>query len=301
MRGRFAPSPTGRMHLGNIWAALLNWLYIRAHGGEIALRIEDIDRARCREEYVDQLLLDMELLGLDWDGEAVLQSAQRNLHYDIVEDFRARGLTYPCYCSRADLHSASAPHAEDGLYVYDGRCKNLRGEIPGRAYALRLELPDREISHHDAIHGWQQANLARDIGDIVIWRKDNTPSYALACAADDALMQVDLVIRGRDLLSSAFSQIYIAGLLGKPAASYMHIPLLIGRDGRRLSKRHASFDLGAMLQSGYRPGQITGLLGYYAGLLEEPAEASPRELLGIIAREGWPLLPTEDIRITEMS
>ncbi len=291
MTGRFAPSPTGRMHLGNIWAALMNWLYIRAGGGRVLLRIEDIDRSRCRPEYGDMLLRDMEALGLDWDGPIMCQSERMDIYREILAGWANQ--TYPCYCTRADLHSASAPHAREG--VYSGRCRSLPPQ--DKPHALRLMLPDEDDAYDDIIHRRQSANLRRDIGDIVIWRKDDAPSYQFACGVDDALMGVDMVIRGRDLLPSAFPQRHIARRLGKTPARYLHIPLLVDARGHRLSKRQASLDLGRMLEAGLSVPDILGELGYTAGLLDAPCPATAAELLAIIKKEGFPALPATDIII----
>ena len=201
--GRFAPSPSGRMHLGNAFAALLAWLSVRAQGGTMVLRIEDLDPARCRPEYAAQLRADLRWLSLDWDSEAPQQS-QRTAAYAAAFD-RLAGQVYPCYCSRGELLAASAPHLADGRSVYPGTCRNLtpaqraeKTKVP----SWRLIVPNREIAVEDRLQGCCAENLARETGDFILRRADGVYAYQLAVVVDDAAAGVTEVVRGRDLLSS---------------------------------------------------------------------------------------------------
>ncbi len=289
MTGRFAPSPTGRMHLGNLWAALLNWLAVRSHNGTLLLRIEDIDRTRCRPAYTDQLLADLRLMGLDWDESPahprIRQQDRSELYETIIREWQTQGLVYPCVCSRLDLHASSAPHAEDGHVVYDGRCRTSQGRAgrnPGKPPAWRLRVPEAplaEDSFCDCVQGPQQMNLATEWGDFIVARADGQYAYQLACAVDDALTGVDFVLRGADLLASSFPQRYIMRLLGRPAPHYCHVPLLADPDRVRLSKRQRALDLGEMLASGLTPERITGRLAHLAGLIDRPEAVRPQDLL----------------------
>jgi len=296
MTGRFAPSPTGRMHLGNLWSALLNWLAVRSQNGTLLLRIEDIDRTRCRPAYTEQLLADLRLLGLDWDESPahprVRQQDRLSLYDSIMRNWKAQGLVYPCVCSRLDLHASSAPHAEDGHAVYDGRCRTPEGRAgrnPDKPPAWRLRVPEgtsAEDSFNDRIQGPQHMNLATDWGDFIVARADGQVAYQLACAVDDALTGVDFVLRGADLLSSAFPQRYVMRLLDKPAPEYCHVPLLTDLGRIRLSKRQRSLDLGEMLASGLTPEAIIGGLAHLAGLLDRPEPVRPAELLPRFTLDG---------------
>lgn len=290
MRGRFAPSPSGRMHLGNLFAALIAWLDVRSLGGEMLLRMEDLDPARCRPAYGEQLAEDLRWLGLDWDlgwGEDrpdFAQSKRTALYQEAFHQLEERGLLYPCWCSRKDLLAASAPHAADGSRRYSGRCRHLSAEKKaalmesGRAPAWRVRAPEEEIAFTDGNYGHCQENLARDCGDFIARRSDGVYAYQLAVAVDDGRMGVNRVVRGRDLLSSTPRQIWLLKELGYPAPSYAHIPLLLGEEGRRLSKRDGDLDVGVLRQR-YRPQEILGFLGHQAGLLDRPEPVTARELL----------------------
>jgi len=269
--GRFAPSPTGRMHLGNVWVALLSDLVVHAAGGQQILRIEDLDPVRSSDAYTEQLVKDLAWLGIPADmgqpPQALIRQSERgDLYRELFETWREKGLVYPCSCRRADLLAASAPHAEDGHRVYAGTCRphesgpspsstirstispssssTVSGQRDMKNSSWRLIVESIQIQFTDLVTGPQNLDLVLDWGDFVVRRADGGFAYQMACAVDDALMGVDLVLRGRDLLRSSFPQIYIFQLLGKPEPTYAHVPLLVDPDGHRLSKRQQSLDRG---------------------------------------------------------
>ena len=278
--GRFAPSPSGRMHLGNVFAALLSWLSVKSENGELLLRIEDLDPERCRPEYADALRRDLEWLGLTWDREQICQS-QREKDYRVqFEKLDQMGLVYPCYCTRGELHAASAPHASDGQPVYPGTCRNLSRDeraAKTRAPAWRLIVPDETVSFTDGLQGRYEENLAKDCGDFIIRRSDGVYAYQLAVVTDDAAGGVTQIVRGRDLLSSTPRQIWLQRQLGFPTPRYFHLPLLVAPDGRRLSKRDGDLELGALRRT-MAPGDVVGLLAELCGLRPDRAPVSPDEL-----------------------
>lgn len=291
-RGRFAPSPTGRMHLGNVFSALLSWLSVKSQGGEWLLRIEDIDPARSRAEYADQLIDDLEWLGLTWDGQPVYQSQRTDIYEHYFEILREKNITYPCYCSRADLLATQAPHESDGRVVYPGTCRN-RPFQPGLPAAVRLMVPDRDVTFVDGHYGRLSVNLARHVGDFIIRRKDGAWAYQLAVVIDDALMGVTEVVRGRDLLLSSPQQCYIAECLGVSVPGFIHLPLLCNDAGQRLSKRDRSLDLGT-LREHCSASQIIGCLAYLARLQPYPRPTSACDLLSCFS---WDRIPVDDIRL----
>lgn len=292
--GRFAPSSSGRMHLGNIWSALHAWLSARAADGEMVLRIEDLDSYRCRPEYASQIKEDLRWLGLDWDREQPCQSARTEVYASAFQSLLSRNLIYPCYCSRADLHAASAPHASDGRLLYDGRCRRLtpaQRKASERPPAWRLIVPDQEFLFWDGLQGRFSERLAQDCGDFIIRRSDGVYAYQLAVVVDDAAGGISQVVRGRDLLESTPRQLYLYELLGKCPPSFFHVPLLLARDGRRLSKRDRDLDLGE-LRKRYTPEQIIGKLAVLAGLIPEGETASAKDLIPLFS---WECLPKKDI------
>ena len=291
--GRFAPSPSGRMHLGNVFTALLAWLSAKSRGGEIVLRVEDLDPARSRPEYTQALLRDFRWLGLDWDRRAQDQSARGAVYAEAMERLRAQGLVYPCFCSRDQLHAASAPHASDGRVIYDGRCRSLTvtPEMLRQPHSLRVRVPDREIAFTDGLQGPQSLNLRREWGDFIIRRADAAAAYQLAVVVDDAACGVTEVVRGRDLLSSTPVQLWLYEALSLPAPRFYHVPLLLAADGRRLSKRDRDLSLD-QLAARWSPQRVTGLLAWKAGLIDRWEEASPRELLPCF---DWGRVKREDI------
>ena len=294
--GRFAPSPSGRMHLGNLWSCLLAWLAAHSQGGGVVLRLEDLDPDRCRVEYCDQVMRDLEWLGLTWEGEVVYQSRRTQAYTQAFQELEEQGLIYPCYCTRAQRLAASAPHRSDGLSVYDGRCRRLspqeRQELARtRTPAWRAEVPDREVVFQDLLQGEYRENLSRDCGDFILRRSDGVYAYQLAVVVDDAFMGVNQVVRGSDLLSSTPRQLWLQERLGLPHPQYGHVPLLLAPDGRRLAKRDRDLELG-QLQQHYSAPQLVGRLAYGAGLLDRPEAITPEELVPLFT---WDKLPREDL------
>jgi len=292
--GRFAPTPSGRMHLGNVFAALIAWLSIRSRNGHLVLRMEDLDTQRTSDEYAQILREDLLWLGLDWDLETQPQSQRSDVYLEYFEKLREQGLLYPCYCTRSQLHSVNAPHLSDGTYVYPGTCRELtqaQRNAFSRPPAWRIRVPDREWTVDDLCQGTYKENLATHCGDFVVRRADGVFVYQLAVTVDDGLAGVTEVVRGTDLLSSAPRQMYLQQLLGFSHPVYGHVPLLLAPDGRRLSKRDRDLDLGQLRQR-LTAAQLIGSLAFSAGLLEKPEAISAREL----SQEfSWQKLKTESI------
>ncbi len=294
--GRFAPSPSGRMHLGNVFSALMAWLSVRSAGGTMVLRIEDLDPDRCRPEYAEQMKDDLRWLGLDWDVEQTPQSRRTEAYRECFERLREMGLVYPCYCSRGELHAASAPHASDGNVIYAGTCRDLTEEeraAKTRRPAWRLIVPDEEIAFHDGLQGEYRENLARECGDFIIRRSDGVYAYQLAVVTDDAEAGVTQIVRGRDLLSSTPRQIYLQRLLGLPTPEYYHVPLLVAPDGRRLSKREHDLDMGA-LRERCTPEALLGCLAQLSGLRPTAEPVTAGELAAVFS---WNFAAKENITI----
>ena len=291
--GRFAPSPTGRMHLGNVFTALLSWLSVRKAGGRWILRIEDLDPQRSREEYARQIEDDLLWLGLEWDegglaGRGDAAPYRQSLRGEIYETYLRRlestGYTYPCVCTRADIMATQAPHQSDGRVIYGGRCRPatlpcvLPAENVTARHAVRLYVPEDEICFSDRVYGQQRVSLAAECGDFVLRRADGAWAYQLAVVVDDALMGVTEVVRGNDLLLSAAQQIYLYRLLGLQSPSYAHLPLLCNQDGQRLSKRDSSLSMDR-LREAYSPERLVGHLAWLAGLLPQPQACRPDDLI----------------------
>lgn len=290
--GRFAPSPSGRMHLGNVFTALLAWLSVRSQNGKMLLRIEDLDPDRSKQCYIDALKEDLLWLGLDWDEEMPQQS-QRTAVY--AEHFD-RLPVYPCYCTRNELHDASAPHASDGRLLYAGTCRNLSDAeraTKTRTPAWRVRVPDCKICFTDGVFGVCCENLERECGDFIVRRSDGVHAYQLAVVCDDALGGVTEVVRGCDLLDSTPRQIWLYETLGFSAPRFYHVPLLVAPDGRRLSKRERDLDL-AHLRTCLTADQIIGKLAYLCGLQEENQPVNAAELVETFA---WSKISKENIRI----
>ena len=278
--GRFAPTPSGRMHLGNVFAALIAWLSVRSRGGSLVLRMEDLDTQRTSDAFAQTLRQDLLWLGLDWDTETTPQSQRSQVYQQYFEKLADLKLLYPCYCTRSQLHSVNAPHLTDGTYVYPGTCRDLTREQQaafGRKPAWRVMVPDRSWTVEDHIQGTYRENLAEDCGDFVVRRADGVFVYQLAVTVDDGEAGVTEVVRGTDLLSSAPRQMYLQELFGFAHPEYAHVPLLLAPDGRRLSKRDQDMDLGK-LQQRLTPEQLIGILAYSSGLLDRNIPISAREL-----------------------
>ncbi|MCM1372003.1 MAG: tRNA glutamyl-Q(34) synthetase GluQRS [Bacteroides sp.] len=305
VKGRFAPSPTGRMHLGNVFCALLSWLSAKSRGGEWLLRIEDLDPQRSRKEYALQLMDDLEWLGLAWDNEPVWQSQRNEVYEHYLNGLNDMGLTYPCHCTRADIMATQAPHESDGRVVYKGTCrpdgKTERHALASSTQATtRMMVPDEIIPFCDGHYGRHDINLTEHCGDYIVRRKDGAWAYQLAVVVDDALMGVTEIVRGRDLLLSSPQQIHLRQVLfpedttaaPPPKLQFFHHPLLCNEQGQRLCKRDKSMDLGYLRDRGTDPKAITGLLAHLAGLMPEPVPMSPQELLSVF---DWDKVPVQDI------
>lgn len=292
--GRFAPSPTGRMHLGNVFSALLSWLSARVQGGTWLLRIEDIDPQRSRHEYADMLMDDLQWLGLEWDDEPCWQSLRGDIYAHYLQQLTDAGLTYPCYCTRADILATQAPHESDGRVVYKGTCRNLPpGSRKGPA-ALRMKVPEEGrgiVTFTDGHYGTHTVDLTTQCGDFIVRRKDGAWAYQLAVVVDDALMGINEVVRGRDLLLSSPQQIYLAQQLGFTPPRFTHLPLLCNTAGQRLSKRDKSLDMGCLRQR-FTPNQIIGLLAHAAGLQPTADAVSAQSLVKTFS---WDKVGTADI------
>ncbi len=283
--GRFAPTPSGRMHLGNVFAALMAWCSVRSRDGEMVLRMEDLDTQRTSAEFAQILREDLAWLGLDYDRETPAQSTRGETYDHYLAILREKGLLYPCYCTRSQLHSVNAPHLSDGTYVYPGTCRDLteaQRAAFSRPPAWRVRVPDRVFLVDDLCQGVSAWNLAADCGDMVVRRADGVHVYQLAVTVDDGEAGVTEVVRGMDLLSSAPRQMYLQELLGFDHPRYGHVPMLLAPDGRRLSKRDRDLDLGALRQR-LKPQQLIGELAFAAGLIEQREALSAKELAGIFS------------------
>lgn len=301
IRGRFAPTPSGFLHLGNIFCSLLAWLHAKSQGGNILLRIEDLDVTRCPSKNADQLKSDLEWLGLTWDEGAYLNEnskeyfqSQRSAVYErYFHQLQEQGLIYPCFCSRSELHAAEAPHLSDGRIIYSGTCRNLnederRLKSQKRAPAYRLLTKDTPITFTDGHYGCQQYNLAQESGDFIVRRSDGVFAYQLAVVVDDALMGITEVVRGCDLLDSTPMQLYLYELLGFEPPKFFHIPLLTAMDGRRLAKRDGDLEIAKLRQHYGCPEPIIGMLAYWARQIEKPEPITVQELLPIFDKSKIP-------------
>ena len=292
--GRYAPSPTGTLHLGNLRTALLAWLFARAAGGAFVLRIEDLDLPRVRPGATRRMLADLRWLGLDWDegpdvGGAVgpyVQSMRQALYEQAIAHLRAQGRIYPCYCTRAELaRIASAPQGDEAPR-YPGRCRHLSAqqraerEASGRRPSLRFIAPGAPIQFSDALHGEFTESVAATTGDFIVRRSDGIVSYQLAVVVDDALMGVTQVVRGYDLLSSTARQLALYDALGylRPTL-YAHVPLAVDDVGERMAKRDASAGLEAVKAVGYGAADVLGTLAASCGLWAPGSPATPAALL----------------------
>lgn len=306
--GRYAPSPSGRMHLGNLCCGLLAWLSAKSKGGKVVLRIEDLDTARCPRKFAELLQQDLAWLGLSADEGGDMggpdgpyyQSERSAIYQQFYDVLWKKGLVYPCFCSRSQLHAADAPHRSDGQVVYAGTCRNLTPEQAAekalrRPPAWRVRVPDETIGFTDGHLGYYEENLARDCGDFYLRRADGVFAYQLAVVVDDAFMGVTEVVRGADLLSSTPRQLWLYRTLGLNAPEFIHMPLLLAPDGRRLSKRDGDESL-ENLQAKYTPEEIIGRLAYACGLQKAPDPRTPAELADGFS---WEKVPRQDIVLPE--
>lgn len=271
------------MHAGNVFAALTAWLVAKSQGGRIVLRIEDLDAERSKPVYIDAVQRDFEALGLTWDEGPYFQHDRTEAYRAAYDELRERGLVYPCFCTRADLHAASAPHRGEKP-VYPGTCRHLSdGERAVRAQqrmpAQRLIVPDREVAFVDQVQRSYAQNLVADCGDFLVQRSDGAFAYQLAVVVDDAAQGVTSVVRGVDLLCSTPQQLYLQELLGLPHPVYAHIPLLVAERDRRLSKRDRDAALDALLARFKTPEAVIGHIAGITGLAPTCDPATPEELL----------------------
>ncbi len=292
--GRFAPTPSGRMHLGNAFAYLLAWLSVRSRGGEVQLRMEDLDTLRCTEENGESIRSDLRWLGLEWDRETPPQRSRTAAYEQALETLRGRANVFPCWCTRGSLNLVNAPHASDGHPIHPASCREATEE-ERRKYktppAWRLEAPDLLISFMDGVYGPYEENLKDACGDFVLRRADGVFVYQLAVVADDGEFGVTEVVRGCDLLSSTPRQIYLQQLLGYPQPAYYHVPMLTDREGRKLSKRDADLDLG-VLRRRYGPETVIGFLAHACGLLDRFEPVRAEELIPLFS---WEKVGKKDI------
>jgi len=292
-RGRFAPTPSGLFHMGNAFSALAAWLQMRQIGGQLLLRIEDIDKPRSRPAFAEQQMNDLRWLGLDWDEGPDIggphapyeQSKREDLYEEALNELTKKELLYPCFCSRAELASiGSAPHglsSEGG--AYPGFCSQLtEAEQAERRVskepALRFRMPHRQWNFRDAFAGEHDFS-GKALGDFVVKRADGMFSYQLAVVVDDAAMGITDVLRGRDLLDSTPRQLALYEALSLPAPSFAHVPLIGDASGERLSKRDKSLTLASLREDGASPQRLIGLLGCLAGWLDRAEPVTARELL----------------------
>lgn len=293
--GRFAPSPTGELHLGNLRTALAAWLFARSSDSGFVLRMEDLDRNQSSGLHEDSQKRDLTALGLDWDGEVVRQSERFDLYEDAISDLSARGLTYRCYCTRREIREAASapngPAVPDG--AYPGTCRNLDAatirthETAGRPPAIRLRAQVSELAVDDMLLG----RVTAAVDDVVLRRNDGVPAYNLAVVVDDAAQGVEQVVRGDDLASSAPRQRHLANLLGLQPLSYAHVSLVVGGDGVRLAKRDGATTLSEQRARGVDPRALVGLLAASLGQ-GDGDPCTPRDLLAsfdptTIPRSPW--------------
>ncbi|AHY45820.1 glutamyl-queuosine tRNA(Asp) synthetase [Rubrobacter radiotolerans] len=302
--GRFAPSPTGVLHLGNLRTALLAWLFARSAGSRFLLRMEDLDNSRVRPGVEAEQLEDLRLLGLDHDGPVVRQSERLGLYREVLRGLEAKGLVYPCYCTRREIRaevaaSVSAPHGLSGALLYPGTCRNLsrkeraEREAAGRRPALRVRAagPDglpKVVRFTDRLLGAVEGR----VDDFIVRRGDGAFAYQLAVVVDDAAQGVREVVRGADLADSTPRQVLLHDLLGLPLPAYAHVPLVLGPDGERLAKRHGSVNLRDRLKLGESPRDVLGWMARSLGLAEPGGSPTPRDLLRRFDPAKLPKEPT---------
>lgn len=283
--GRLAPSPTGALHLGNARTFLLAWLSARAQGGRVVLRVEDIDGPRVKPEATKAAIEDLRWLGLDWDGDIVVQSQRLSLYAAAAERLVAAGLAYPCTCTRKEVEeAASAPHEGPGGDgpVYPGTCRGRFATLAeakaatGREAALRMRVDVAAVPFADRFAGAQDGRVA---GDFVVQKRDGGPAYQLAVVVDDAENGVTEVVRADDLLPSTPRQLLLYRALGLVPPSFAHLPLVVGADGLRLAKRHGDTSLRHLRERGASASAVVGFLAHISGLRPTALPTTPRELL----------------------
>jgi glutamyl-tRNA synthetase len=300
--GRLAPSPTGAQHVGNARTYLVAWLSARASGGRVVLRIEDIDSPRVKAGAAEQACADLRWLGLDWDGEPLVQTHRLEAYRAALEALRSRELVYPCTCTRSDVErAASAPHAEHEGPIYPGTCAGRRAAdaagLGERPFCWRYRLPAVSPVFTDRFRGPCAVDLRKLGGDFVVWKaprvggEPSTPAYQLAVVVDDAAQGITEVVRGDDLVPSTPRQLLLYEALGLRPPAFAHLPLVVGPDGRRLAKRHGDTRLSALRQAGVRPEALLGSLAYSCGWVETIRPVTARDLLPLFRLEVIPPQP----------
>ena len=284
---RLAPSPTGYLHIGNARSFLLAWLQARALGGEIVLRIDDLDAERAVVGSDIEIVDELRWLGLDWDntlGPGDYQSNRLDLYREALERLEAMGLLFPCFCSRRELAGAmSAPHG--GTPRYPGSCRSLSESVRGdrrleKSPALRFAIQGKgSVRFTDLIHGERRVDVATETGDFIVARADGVPSYQLAVVVDDIAAGVTHVLRGEDLLDSTARQVLLYETFGERAPIYTHVPLILDEDGRRLAKRHGGISIAEMRREGWASESLVGWLAWSSGLIDTPRAMRPVELI----------------------
>ena len=302
IRGRFAPSPSGRLHVGNMLSSLLAWLDVRSLGGEMIFRLEDLDPDRSTYENACYMAEDLQWLGLDWDigwtpntNPEYAQSNRNALYENLFVEMEENGLVYPCFCSRAQRLAASAPHPGE---IQDAGCgcrtlssaeKNFLMET--RRHSYKIHVDDCDITFKDAHYGPQRYSMRAGTDDFIVRRADGVFAYQLAVSYDDAVMGVTRVVRANDLLDSSPKQIWLIEKMGYTPPVYCHAPLLVINDGRKMSKRNGDLCM-RELRKNHTPEQLCGKLAYLCGLLDAPEAVHPKDLIEIFS---WEKIPTENI------
>jgi glutamyl-tRNA synthetase len=282
--------------VGNARTYLLAWLSARSRGGRVLLRIEDIDSPRVKPGAAAGLLSDLRWLGLDWDGEPVVQTTRLPLYEATLRRLQEQELVYPCTCTRSDVErAASAPHAEHEGPVYPGTCAGRRSAdaaaLAGQPFAWRFRVPPGAVTFDDGFHGPTRLDLRELGGDFVVWKAAGTPAYQLAVVADDAAQGVTEVVRGDDLVPSTPRQLLLYEALGLRPPRFVHVPLVVGPDGRRLAKRHGDTRLAALRAAGVRPEALLGLLAWSCGWLDRPEPVTAADLLPLYRLQRLPPRP----------
>lgn len=309
VRTRLAPSPTGYMHLGNIWSFMLCWVAARSVGGAVVLRMEDIDPARSRAEYVDGIMRDFKWLGIDWDeGPDVggpyapySQGDRLGRYRDVLAFLAEHGHTFPCYCTRKELRAmASAPHAEDYGPAYPGVCLHMTDDqreqkaAGGRKPAVRLHSDSKTVAFEDMVHGRVELGWDQCGGDFPIQRSDGVFAYQLAVVVDDIDQRINLVVRGEDILHCTPRQVVLYELLGAPVPRFAHLPLVHDAEGDRLAKRHRHYEVARLREMGVRPEAVTGYLAYRAGLQDTCTPAVPADFIDGF---DWSMIPPRPVAL----
>lgn len=313
LRGRLAPSPTGALHLGNARSFLIAWLSLRSRGGTVVMRMEDLDHPKVKSGAAEQAYDDLRWLGLDWDEgpdcggvyAPYVQSERIELYREALHKLERAGLVYPCVCSRSDVEAAqSAPHAgEDGLRYY-GTCRDRFSSFAEASAALpenripawRFRVANESVSFVDGFCGVQHQNVAEAVGDFAIARHADGAGYMLAVVVDDAAMGITEVLRGDDLLATTHRQILIYRALGLKCPKFVHVPLVVGSDGKRLAKRHGDTRIATLRESGIPAEKIVGMLAYWCGWAEQGESLSAGDLL---SRFDMSKLPSEPVVMGE--